>query len=528
MSNTTDTTATTLVISNVLPQTRFDVCWLEPLNGGQQWSKLMGCSLIIYSWSFSQRKSLWNVILVHAIGGLLGTLLENVWVAAANCHLMTQKPNSTNFEPSSFAYILFVNEVNWIAHESTVIIYSYIKTRIVLKNPTVEKVVNYFLGAMFLAYVGLRVNIGWLRYKNNQLMDEDIALAHNYVYIAWLVADAVLMALLFLNVLDHLRQSRPSAAARARHGHIGHNSSSTSHQSNVVVKSLLNSSLPRFAVIFFNTAIISILNFLLRNPNLDDSLELTLKNFSKFTSMVKGTYPTLLLLDILMTRFLLYAKDTANSSADTANTNNGGGGGGGGGLVTGGGMGGVITAHGLHGANLSRGSFDQGKSSSAMRAGSVSYTGSGSVGSVVSGAGAPLLGGGAGMGQTTATTHTQIQAMIMYPPPPAPPLFSPSVSSATTTSGTLSSSGGGGVGDVAYYGLRSAQILYADPSGGVDAGGDGGDGGGAGGFTYNRYVGGGVTERQQAPPQLYSSGGGGGRPLQHSNSIRKANPQTNF
>ncbi|KAI9320348.1 hypothetical protein DFJ73DRAFT_803268 [Zopfochytrium polystomum] len=301
---------TTLVIGGPLAQTRFDVCWLEPLSGGQQWSKLMGCALIIYSWSFSQRKSLWTVLLAHAIGGFFGTLIENIWVAGANCRYFVPQQDAPYY-----AWLLLFNEINWIPHESTVILYSYIKTRIVLRNKTIENVVNYFLIAMFIFYVGCRINIGRLRYQHNILMDEDIALAHNYVYIIWILADAVLMVLLFWNVIDHLQKSNALAT-----------------QTTSVVKTLLNSSLPRFSVILFNTAVIAVLNFVMRNPNLDAGTTLTLKNFSKFTSMVKGAYPTLLLLDILMTRFLLYAKQSehtsdASTSQRTASNAHGGPGG---------------------------------------------------------------------------------------------------------------------------------------------------------------------------------------------------------
>ncbi|KAI9324938.1 hypothetical protein DFJ73DRAFT_870917 [Zopfochytrium polystomum] len=273
-----------LVIGNPLPQSRFDVCWLEPLSGGQQWSKLMGCALIMYCYSFSQRKSLWNVLFVHALSGFLGTIIENVWVAAANCKIMV--PGDTS---SSYAYVLLINELNWIPHESSIIIYSYIKTRVILKSAVMEKIVNYFLGIVFLLYVACRANIGRLRFQHNFLSDDDIALAHNYVYILWIIADVVLFVLLIWNVVDHLSKSLTSSGK--------------------IIKTLLNSSLPRFAVILFNTMVLSVLNFVLRNPGLDPQSVLTLKNLSKFTSLVKGTYPTLMLLDVLMTKFMLYGKE---------------------------------------------------------------------------------------------------------------------------------------------------------------------------------------------------------------------------
>ncbi|KAI9345853.1 hypothetical protein DFJ73DRAFT_940164 [Zopfochytrium polystomum] len=135
---------------------------------------------------------------------------------------------------------------------------SHIKTRVILKNALLEKFINYFLGLVFLLYVAPRANIVHLRFQHNLLSDDDIGLAHSYVYILWIIADAL-----------------------ASSGKI-----------------ILSSSLPLFAVILFNTMVLSVLNFVLRSPNLDPQAVLALKNLSKFTSLVKWAHPTLMLLDV--------------------------------------------------------------------------------------------------------------------------------------------------------------------------------------------------------------------------------------
>ncbi|KAI9358008.1 hypothetical protein DFJ73DRAFT_758133 [Zopfochytrium polystomum] len=317
---------TTLVISDVLPQTRYDVCWLEPLSGGQQWTKLTGCALILYTYSLSQRKSLWTVLLLHAVGGLLGTLIENAWVAAANCGLVSPGPGGAG---SRASWVLLANEANWTMHEAAVVAYSFVKTRVVVTGGRARAVLTAGMAGLLAFYVVARFNVGRVRAARNALADAEVAAAHGYVYAVWLVADAVLMGLLAWNVAAHVRAGRGRGRGRGRRGGVGPglaaaeeegDDDGAEEEKSRVVRTLLSSSLPRFAVIFCNTAAIAVLDFAVRRLNDGgaagggDEL-LVLENFQKFTSMVKGAYPTLLLLDILMTRFLLYAKESAGESS---------------------------------------------------------------------------------------------------------------------------------------------------------------------------------------------------------------------
>ncbi|KAI9322956.1 hypothetical protein DFJ73DRAFT_785589 [Zopfochytrium polystomum] len=206
------TTATTvyLIINSTLPQTSFDVCWLEPINAGLQWSTLVGCALILYCFSFSVRgQTLWVVLLVHAL-----------------------------YNP--LAWALAVNEVNWVLHESSTVYYSYVKTMVVIRSGTLKKILKILLILIFAGFVGCRANIGRLRYMYNQLMNDDIELAHNYAFLVWSAADLMLMVLLALNVVDYAKK-KIEATKDGIH----------------MVQTLLSSSIPRFAVIFANTIITS-------------------------------------------------------------------------------------------------------------------------------------------------------------------------------------------------------------------------------------------------------------------------------
>ncbi|KAI9349310.1 hypothetical protein DFJ73DRAFT_960069 [Zopfochytrium polystomum] len=247
----------------------------------------------MYCYSFSVRgQTLWRVLLVHAAAGFVGTLVETAWIGAVNCGF------------PAWAWLLAVNEVNWVLHESSplaarekwglfTVYYSYIKTMVVVRSTTLNKVLKVILLVVFAGFVGCRANIGRLRYLENQLMTDDIELAHNYAFMVWGTADLVLMVLLVLNVIDYARKKRESEKDGV-----------------FVVQTLLNSSIPRFAVIFLNTIITP-------NPRPHTKTRpLLIRNATKFAWMVKGTYPTLLLLDILMTRFLLYAHHASGSAGN--------------------------------------------------------------------------------------------------------------------------------------------------------------------------------------------------------------------
>ncbi|KAI9326145.1 hypothetical protein DFJ73DRAFT_177437 [Zopfochytrium polystomum] len=151
-----------------------------------------------------------------------------------------------------------------------------------------------------MGFMAARLNIGRLRYAANRLMDSNIELAHNYAFLIWGSADLILMVLLALNVLEYASQKSNPAL----------------QQGQFVLRTLLNSSIPRFAVIFINTLLICVVNFVVHYSNHDAIDYLTLQNVSKFAWMVKGSYTTLLLLDILMTRFLLYATPSGPAESE--------------------------------------------------------------------------------------------------------------------------------------------------------------------------------------------------------------------
>ncbi|KAJ3191893.1 hypothetical protein HK101_007307 [Irineochytrium annulatum] len=250
-------------------QMTFDQCWMQPISGGLQWSTLVGTTLILYCYAFSKGELLWRVLFFHAISGFCGMLMETSFSAARVCG---------NDNPA-LAAIILVNEVNWIVHEATTVLYSFIKTAVILTSDSVKRTFQILMLVLFVIFAVLRVNIGRLRFSHNALMDNDIEQAHSYAFVVWGLADLIIMVLLVWNVHEHITRS-------------------ANQRSSAVLTTLMSSSVPRIAVIFFNTLAIVIIGQLFStNP--------VVLNINSFVWLVKGAYPAILLLDILLTRSLL-------------------------------------------------------------------------------------------------------------------------------------------------------------------------------------------------------------------------------
>ncbi|KAJ1547297.1 hypothetical protein HK405_006221 [Cladochytrium tenue] len=331
-----------LPINSTLPETQFDLCWMNAIaSSGAYWSRLVGCALVLYCYATSQRKSLWNVLAVHAVTGFLATLVESGWVAAGNCGAFAPA------QPSSLHVALLVNELFWIPNELSVVMYSYIKTRIVLRDRRVERGATWFLYILGVVYAIGRVNIGRMRMNKGLLFDADIASGYNYVYILWAVADLVLMVLLAMNVVSHVHESQELGR------------------------------------------VLSLLNIVVASGRVSAQTQLTVSSYTMFAVATIGAYPMLLLVDVLMTRFLLYAPKTDSSGATSG--------------VTGGGAGLTGTGNGAGGGG---GAF-RGLTTAPQRSGGggggdmyalkqVSTTAGGTVGGTMRGGSPPLNGGGDG------------------------------------------------------------------------------------------------------------------------------------
>ncbi|KAJ3105206.1 hypothetical protein HDU97_008360 [Phlyctochytrium planicorne] len=236
--------------------------------------------MIFYCYSTTLKtETLWRVLMLHAVSGFVGTLMETAFIAARACNIMD----------TSLAYIILFNEFNWIAHEATTVWYSYIKTSVIITSEVLRKVLSGLNIVLLLVFSALRFNIGRLRFSANSLDNDDIQAAHSYAFLVWGVADLIILGLLCYNVWDHVKRR-------------------ASNESKGMILTLMNSSVPRIAIIFFNTLLIVIIG------QLKKPLPKTLDSFHSFLWLVKGTYPMILLIDILITKSMLVAQREKTSA----------------------------------------------------------------------------------------------------------------------------------------------------------------------------------------------------------------------
>ncbi|KAI8849441.1 hypothetical protein BC829DRAFT_391759 [Chytridium lagenaria] len=261
--------------------------------GGLQWSSLVGCFLIFYCFTFSQR------YFAHGLSGFIGTLVETAYIAARR-ECVPPSPTTASAVLNSsplLAYLLLFNEINWIVHEATTVYYSFIKTSVIFTSDILRRTFTIIMAILLVIFAALRVNIGRLRFSNNALGNPAIASAHSYAFLVWGIADLIILFLLVWNVYDHVTKR-----------------TSSNTESKGMIMTLMNSSIPRISIIFFN-----ILASDCRGRSTPFPVLKTLANFNSFLWLVKGSFPMILLLDILMTKNMLIAshillhKQTANS-----------------------------------------------------------------------------------------------------------------------------------------------------------------------------------------------------------------------
>ncbi len=145
------------------------------------------------------------------------------------------------------------------------------------RSEKTKRVVKAFLFLTFLAFAACRINIGALRVYASQVKNADIALAHSYAYICWGLADLVILGLLIANAY-HL-QKNSTGAAKQR------------------ITVILTSSIPRIGVIIANTLVIVVIGNI-PESNYSDAT----RNMNTLCWMMKGVYPLVLLIDMLMTK----------------------------------------------------------------------------------------------------------------------------------------------------------------------------------------------------------------------------------
>ncbi|KAJ3313232.1 hypothetical protein HDV04_002216 [Boothiomyces sp. JEL0838] len=154
-----------------------------------------------------------------------------------------------------------------------------------------KKVLRGVMLLLFLAFAGCRINIGINRVQDNTTMNFAIAQAHSYAFLVWGVSDIILFSLLIANTIDQLKVNATKKT----------------------IKVLFRSSLPRFLFLIANTFVIVVLGQL-------QSLDEGQQNLNALVWTFKGSYPLVLLFDVITTRDMIVNRSEVTDSKSNGKT----------------------------------------------------------------------------------------------------------------------------------------------------------------------------------------------------------------
>jgi hypothetical protein len=232
----------------------FNTAWvLTYTNSALAFVQTVGCIFIIFAFLTSSRQLYWQIVFAHAISGILGTAIENIYIAKQMC-----------CRNENWSILLGINEICWIIHEATTVAYSVAKLEIAVANRRIKLLLRMGLGLLLVPFAFYRIQIGLHRVRLNMLDHDVIAKAHSNAFVFWGIADLVVFSLLLLNTYQKVS---PKFAASSAY------------------QALLGTSIPKLLVISINTILIVIFGQL-RPPIAQDWV-----NLNHVVWAIKGTYP---------------------------------------------------------------------------------------------------------------------------------------------------------------------------------------------------------------------------------------------
>jgi hypothetical protein len=234
---------------------------------GMAWVQTVGCLWAIYGYLTNSKKQLWTILFAHAITGLIGIFLENVFIARKAC-----------CSNENWGWLLGLNEINWVIHESTTVLFSLIKLETIFTSEMVKRIVRGIMLALLFAFTIFRGVIGYFRVRDNTTMNLAIQQAHSWAFVFWGLADVVIFVLLVQNTIHHLRNSTSALSG--------------------LIETLFKSSIPRIFILVANTLLIVVLGQM-------TTMTVSQSNINQLAWAIKGTYPIILLFDLQSTKNML-------------------------------------------------------------------------------------------------------------------------------------------------------------------------------------------------------------------------------
>jgi hypothetical protein len=232
----------------------FNTAWvLTYTDSALAFVQTIGCIFIIFAFLSSSRRLYWQIVLVHAISGILGTAIENIYLAKQMC-----------CSDENWSVLLGINEIFWIVHEATTVAYSVAKLEIAVSSKRIKLLLRMGLGLLLIPFGFYRIQIGIHRVRLNLLDHDLIARAHSNAFVFWGIADLVVFGLLMLNTYQKVSPQVPPSSP---------------------YQALLGTSIPKLLVISINTILIVIFGQL-TTPIAQDWV-----NLNRLVWAIKGTYP---------------------------------------------------------------------------------------------------------------------------------------------------------------------------------------------------------------------------------------------
>ncbi|KAI8892203.1 hypothetical protein BC833DRAFT_612388 [Globomyces pollinis-pini] len=238
---------------------------------GGYWLLTFASLSVMYCYGISDKSMLWKVMLINGLSGLTAITIQEIYQAKRLC-CSTEK----------WAFLLFINEIFWIIHEITTVMYSLFKVEILL-NQERKRMVRYMMFGLSILYTITRFILGYVRFEEDTLVGTRINQIQSYSYLIWLLADLLLLILLSYSIYLHMN--------------------STHQKTWEMIVTLSYSSIPRLLIIMLTTLMIV---FLCQSPGSLDS------DVLRLAWAIKSGFPFILLLDIHITKDLLIQHTSSN------------------------------------------------------------------------------------------------------------------------------------------------------------------------------------------------------------------------
>jgi multisubunit Na+/H+ antiporter MnhG subunit len=243
------------------------------------WIQTVGSIWIIYAYVLSNKKKLWQCLLLHAFCGFIAIAIENYYNARKACCV-----------DENWRFLLGFNELFWSLNEVTAVLYSLLKMEaIIVTNSGIKKFINYLMAILLTAFILCRGYVGFLRVRDNTTYNPEIQRALSVAFSFWLIADLIIF--LFLIAYTIRNWFKVNGNLRG------------------VVGSLFTTSLARMLIITANTLAMVVLGQIQ-----DKSLLVT--DLYDLTWSIKGTYSIILLFDLQATKNSVMASEYSKESID--------------------------------------------------------------------------------------------------------------------------------------------------------------------------------------------------------------------